>query len=68
MGDPAAQARQAMENIKTLMEMAGGTVADVSRTIYAVTGADNRHTAYPVVQEYFPERLCPRGPGSSSMD
>jgi enamine deaminase RidA (YjgF/YER057c/UK114 family) len=61
-GDPARQARQAMENIKTLMEMAGGTMADVSRTVYAVTERDNRRTAYPVVQEYFPEVL-PTGTG-----
>jgi enamine deaminase RidA (YjgF/YER057c/UK114 family) len=61
-GDPAGQARQAMENIKTLMEMAGGTMADVSRTVYAVTERENRRTAYPVVQEYFPE-LLPAGTG-----
>jgi enamine deaminase RidA (YjgF/YER057c/UK114 family) len=60
--DPAGQARQAMENINALMGMAGGTMADVSRTVYAVTERDNRRTAYPVVQEYFPE-LLPAGTG-----
>ena len=36
VGDPAAQARQAMENIKFLMEKAGGSLADVVKITRAV--------------------------------
>jgi enamine deaminase RidA (YjgF/YER057c/UK114 family) len=63
MGDPAAQARQAMENIKTLMAMAGGGLSDVARTIYTVTERDNRYTAYPVVGTYFERGALPAGTG-----
>jgi len=63
MADPAAQARQAMENIKTLMEMAGGGLPDVARTIYAVTERHNRHTAYPAVGAYFQPGPLPAGTG-----
>jgi enamine deaminase RidA (YjgF/YER057c/UK114 family) len=37
VGDPASQARQAMDNIKTLMEMAGGKLSDVVRLVVYVT-------------------------------
>jgi enamine deaminase RidA (YjgF/YER057c/UK114 family) len=52
-----------MENIKTLMEMAGGAVSDVARTIYAVTERDHRRTAYPVVRTYFADGTVPTGTG-----
>ena len=42
VGDPAAQARQAMENIKTLMEMAGGKLSDVVRLVVYVTDREVR--------------------------
>jgi len=62
IGDAAAQARQAMENIKTLMEMAGGSIADVVRIVVYVTDREVRHAAYPVIQEYVGD-LWPCGSG-----
>jgi enamine deaminase RidA (YjgF/YER057c/UK114 family) len=61
-GDPAAQARQAMENIKALMEMAGGTMADVVKMTVYVTDRAYRAQAYPVIRSYFGEpRPCQTG-------
>ena len=62
IGDPAAQARQACENIKTLMEMAGGTMADVVKMIVYLTDRSYRATAYPVIRSYFGDpRPCQTG-------
>ena len=62
IGDPAAQARQACENIKALMEMAGGTMADVVKMIVYVTDRSYRAAAYPVIRSYFGEpRPCQTG-------
>jgi enamine deaminase RidA (YjgF/YER057c/UK114 family) len=62
VGDPAAQARQACENIKALMEMAGGTMADVVKMIVYVTDRGYRAAAYPVIRSYFGEpRPCQTG-------
>jgi enamine deaminase RidA (YjgF/YER057c/UK114 family) len=61
-GDPAAQARQACENIKALMEMAGGTMADVVRMTVYITDRAYRAAAYPVIRSYFGEpRPCQTG-------
>jgi enamine deaminase RidA (YjgF/YER057c/UK114 family) len=59
--DPAAQARQAMENIKALMEMAGGTIDDIIKTITYVTDRSYRELAYPVIRSFF--KLNPCGTG-----
>jgi enamine deaminase RidA (YjgF/YER057c/UK114 family) len=61
-GDPAVQARQAMDNIAALMENAGGSVSDVVRTIYSVTEREYRGTAYPVIRKYFNDTV-PTGTG-----
>jgi enamine deaminase RidA (YjgF/YER057c/UK114 family) len=62
IGDPAAQARQACENIKTLMEMAGGAMADVAKLVVYVTDRAHRTAAYPVIRGYFGEpRPCQTG-------
>jgi enamine deaminase RidA (YjgF/YER057c/UK114 family) len=62
LGDPAAQARQAMENIKTLMAKAGGSMADVVKLLVFVTERAHRETAYPVIRSYFGEpRPCQTG-------
>ena len=61
-GDPAAQARQACENIKALMEMAGGRMSDVVKMIVYVTDRSYRAAAYPVIRSYFGEpRPCQTG-------
>ena len=51
-GDPAAQARQACENIKTLMEMAGGEMTDLVKIIVYVTDRAHRETVYPVIRSF----------------
>jgi enamine deaminase RidA (YjgF/YER057c/UK114 family) len=62
IGDPAAQARQAMENIKTLMEAAGGSMADVVKLLVFVTDRAYREAAYPVIRSYLTEpRPCQTG-------
>jgi enamine deaminase RidA (YjgF/YER057c/UK114 family) len=62
VGDPAAQARQACENVKALMEMAGGTMADVVKLTVYVTDRAYRAAAYPVIRSYFGEpRPCQTG-------
>ena len=62
VGDAAAQARQACENIKTLMEMAGGKLSDVIKIIVYVTDRAYRAQAYPVIRRYFaPLRPCGTG-------
>jgi enamine deaminase RidA (YjgF/YER057c/UK114 family) len=51
--DPAGQARQALENIRTLMELAGGTLDDVVKIVVYVTDRAHRKAAYPVIGEMF---------------
>jgi len=56
-GDPAAQTRQAIENIRTLLRQAGGDLPDVvEMTVYA-TSADLMEPAGRVAQTYFPDPL-----------
>ena len=52
--DPAAQAHAAMENLKALMELAGGSLGDVVRIVMGVTKREDRTVAYPVVRSYWP--------------
>jgi len=60
--DAAGQARQALENIRTLMELAGGTLADVVKMTVYVTDRAHRATAYPVFDEFFPDvKPCSTG-------
>jgi enamine deaminase RidA (YjgF/YER057c/UK114 family) len=59
--DPAAQARQACENIKALMEMAGGTIDDVIKVIVYVTEREYRAESYPIIRSYFKVRPCGTG-------
>ena len=57
VGDPAAQTRQAIENIRTLLRQAGGDLRDVvEMTVYA-TSAELMEPAGRVAQEYFTDRL-----------
>lgn len=52
-GDPAAQARQACENIKTLVETAGGDLACVVKLVTYITDRAYRAPVYEVLAEYF---------------
>jgi enamine deaminase RidA (YjgF/YER057c/UK114 family) len=61
-GDPGAQAGQAMENIQALMELAGGSLADIVRVVTTVTERKDRATAYPVIKDHWPG-LPPPGTG-----
>ena len=61
-GDARAQAEQACENIKALMEMAGGHMSDVVKMIVYVTDRSYRAAAYPVIRSFFGEpRPCQTG-------
>ncbi|HVA86337.1 MAG TPA: RidA family protein [Candidatus Saccharimonadales bacterium] len=51
--DPAGQARMALENIRTLMELAGGTLDDVVKIVVYVTEHAYRRDVYPIIGEFF---------------
>jgi 2-iminobutanoate/2-iminopropanoate deaminase len=56
-GDPAAQTRQAIENVRTLLRQAGGDLQHVvEMTVYA-TSAELMEPAGRVAQEYFTDPL-----------
>jgi enamine deaminase RidA (YjgF/YER057c/UK114 family) len=57
--DPAAQARQACENIKTLIEMAGGAMTDVVKLNVYLTDIKHREAAYPVIRSFFEDTVRP---------
>jgi enamine deaminase RidA (YjgF/YER057c/UK114 family) len=60
--DPAGQTRQALENIRTLMEAAGGTLSDVAKIVVYVTDRAHRAQVYPVIDEFFGEiKPCSTG-------
>lgn len=61
VGDPARQARQACENIRDLMEMAGGTINDVVKIITYITDRSHRDQIYPVIAGFFDLRPCGTG-------
>lgn len=52
-GDAGAQARQACENIKTLVEEAGGDLSCVVKLTTYVTDRAHRAPVYEVLAEYF---------------
>jgi len=54
-GDPAAQARQACENIKILVEEAGGDLSCVVKLVTYITDRAFRVPVYEVIAEYFGE-------------
>ena len=49
IGDPAAQADQAMRNIETLLREAGGTLADIVKVTIYLTGVRYREPVYRTV-------------------
>jgi enamine deaminase RidA (YjgF/YER057c/UK114 family) len=56
-GDPAAQARQAIENVRTLLREAGGDLADVVEMTAYVTDVAHAEAMGRVAQEYFRDPL-----------
>lgn len=62
VGDPAAQTRQAIDNIEVLMRAAGGDLSHVVKIVVYVTDRRFRDAVYPVINERFPEpRPCSTG-------
>ena len=53
-GDIKAQARQALENIKAIVQAAGGTLRDVTRTTVYLTDLANYNGMNEVYRTYFP--------------
>ena len=53
-GDPEGQARQVMENMKKVIETAGGRMADVAKTTVFITDLANRVAVGRVRKEFFP--------------
>ena len=61
-GDPAVQTRQAIENIRELLALAGGTLADVVKIVVYVTDYEYRPIVYPILSEMFPDpKPCSTG-------
>jgi enamine deaminase RidA (YjgF/YER057c/UK114 family) len=61
-GDPAGQTRQALENIRALMELAGGTLNDVVKIVVYVTEREYRAQVYPIIDEFFgAQKPCSTG-------
>ncbi|MGL4287121.1 MAG: pyrimidine utilization protein C, partial [Phreatobacter sp.] len=54
VGDAAAQTRHVLETIKTVIEAAGGTMADVTMNHIFVTDWANYGAVNAVYAEYFP--------------
>lgn len=52
-GDAEAQARQVMENLKSVVEAAGATLDDVVKTTVFLTSRDDRGPVGDVRQEFF---------------
>jgi len=49
IGDPAAQARQAMDNVETLLSEAGARLEDVCKLVIYLTDSSYREAVYRVV-------------------
>jgi len=62
-GDAAAQARQACENIRRLLEEAGGDLSHVVKLTNYVTDRAHRKPVYEVLAEYF----GPHAPASTGV-
>ncbi len=63
LGDPAAQARQACENVKVLLEEAGGDLSHAVKLTVYITDRAHREPVYAVIGEYF----GPHAPASTGV-
>ena len=61
-GDPAAQAEQAMQNVKVLLEEAGGKLSDICKVTTYLTDRAFRTPVYKVVGEHL-KGIHPCGTG-----
>lgn len=52
-GDVGAQARQALENLRRVVEAAGGNIADIAKTTVFVTSIDHRGPVGQARKEFF---------------
>jgi 2-iminobutanoate/2-iminopropanoate deaminase len=59
VGDAEAQAVQVFENLKAVVEEAGGSLADVVQTTTYVTGRPHREAVNRVRRRYFPGPTYP---------
>jgi len=60
--DPAGQTRQALENIRALMRLAGGDLDDVVKIVVYVTDRAHRKFVYPIIDEFFgAQKPCSTG-------
>src|SRR5262245_36678188 len=57
VGDPAAQTRQVLENIGTLLRQAGGALQDVVEMTVYVTSTEVTEPAGRIAREYFTDPL-----------
>ena len=55
VGDIAAQTRQVCENVKTAVEAAGGTMADICRVDVYVRNMEQFPAIHQVRRQYFPD-------------
>jgi len=62
-GDAAAQARQACENIKTLLAEAGGELSHAVKLTVYITDRAYRQPVYAVIADYF----GPHAPASTGV-
>lgn len=53
-GDPAAQADNAMKNVKTILEAAGARMQDICKITTYVTDISYRDLVYPVLAQHMP--------------
>lgn len=56
-GDFAAQARQALQNLKGMVEAGGGTLADVVKLTFFLTDIRYRQDLVPIREEFFGPKL-----------
>lgn len=54
-GDPAAQADNAMKNVKIILEAAGARMEDICKITTYVTDASYRELVYPVLARHMPD-------------
>ena len=54
VGDAAGQTRQVLENLKAVVEGAGGRMADVAKTTVYITDVNDRGAVGAVRREFFP--------------